>query len=271
MRTNLLSLTVMLLCGAVASQAYAQPPSGAGNSANAHTHANTGLGNRPSFTATPPGIGVSATAAAQASTTPGAGQRPSFATAQGQGAVRAVGQGNSANAASVGAQFKASGAPNASGIATSLKTRGTTQSETHGLSLHSRARQEIATRGRERMAGNSDSKVSGRSNSAKSQHASAKAKAGGDITKPVRGERNGTSTPDSLLANRLASIDHMRDIALKNGNERMLDQADKLEALARQQYQRRTGEFAEQGEADASAQSTVATSSDTSVPESTAR
>jgi hypothetical protein len=37
----------------------------------------------------------------------------------------------------------------------------------------------------------------------------------------------------------------MRDIALENGNERQMEQADRLEALARRQHQQRTGEFAD--------------------------
>jgi hypothetical protein len=46
---------------------------------------------------------------------------------------------------------------------------------------------------------------------------------------------------DRILAKRLADIDHLRDVALKNGNLKLLDQADKLEQVARTQYERRTG------------------------------
>jgi hypothetical protein len=52
--------------------------------------------------------------------------------------------------------------------------------------------------------------------------------------------RTGMTQAEWLLAKRLASLDHMRDIAAKNGNERMLDRADTLEALAKRQYDRRT-------------------------------
>lgn len=45
---------------------------------------------------------------------------------------------------------------------------------------------------------------------------------------------------ERLLAKRLADIDHLRDIALQNGNTRLLEQADELELLARAQYARRT-------------------------------
>ncbi len=48
-----------------------------------------------------------------------------------------------------------------------------------------------------------------------------------------------TSLADRLLVKRLAQIDHMRDIALENGNERQLEQADKLEQLARWQFEHR--------------------------------
>lgn len=46
---------------------------------------------------------------------------------------------------------------------------------------------------------------------------------------------------DRILVKRLADIDHLRDVALKNGNLKLLDQADQLEAIARTQYERRTG------------------------------
>lgn len=49
-------------------------------------------------------------------------------------------------------------------------------------------------------------------------------------------DRSGVSRADWLLANRLAAINHMREVAQRNGNERMLDQADKLEAIARRQF-----------------------------------
>lgn len=55
-------------------------------------------------------------------------------------------------------------------------------------------------------------------------------------------ERSGVSQADWLLANRLASIRHMRDVAERNGNERLREQADKLEELARRQYVCRTSE-----------------------------
>jgi len=56
-----------------------------------------------------------------------------------------------------------------------------------------------------------------------------------------RSQRPPHSQADRILANRLADIDHQRDIALENGNERMLQKADKLEQIARNQYQRRIG------------------------------
>lgn len=51
--------------------------------------------------------------------------------------------------------------------------------------------------------------------------------------------RRAMTQADRLLAKRLADIDHLRDQALRNGNVRLLEQADRLEALARQQYDRR--------------------------------
>lgn len=44
---------------------------------------------------------------------------------------------------------------------------------------------------------------------------------------------------ERLLAKRLAQIEKLRDIALKNGNVRLMEQADRLEKLARQQHDRR--------------------------------
>ena len=64
-----------------------------------------------------------------------------------------------------------------------------------------------------------------------------------------RGRNVGRSNPrtrlaatkaDRLLAQRLAAIDRLRDIGLRNGNVRQLEQADRLEQLARQQFERRT-------------------------------
>jgi hypothetical protein len=48
--------------------------------------------------------------------------------------------------------------------------------------------------------------------------------------------RSSVSRADWLLAKRLASIDHLRSIAQKNGNTRLLEQTDKLEAIARRQH-----------------------------------
>jgi hypothetical protein len=48
-------------------------------------------------------------------------------------------------------------------------------------------------------------------------------------------ERRGMSRADWLLANRMASINHLRDVAERNGNEHLHDQADKLGAIARRQ------------------------------------
>lgn len=56
------------------------------------------------------------------------------------------------------------------------------------------------------------------------------------------GVRNRPTAPqaDRLLAKRLADIDHLRDVAVENGNERLLEQADRLEELARRQFEYRT-------------------------------
>jgi hypothetical protein len=66
----------------------------------------------------------------------------------------------------------------------------------------------------------------------------------GDPTGELRGrERFALTQAERLLAKRLASIDHLRDVALRNGNTRLLEQCDHLEAIARAQYDRRTAGF----------------------------
>lgn len=49
-------------------------------------------------------------------------------------------------------------------------------------------------------------------------------------------ERTAVTQADWLLDKQLSQIQHMRDVAQHNGNTRMLEQADKLEALARRQF-----------------------------------
>jgi hypothetical protein len=68
----------------------------------------------------------------------------------------------------------------------------------------------------------------------------------GENTHLQIGGRNETNRPrrdnDRLLAKRLATIDKLRDQALENGNERLLEQADRLEELARRQHARGTSD-----------------------------
>ena len=66
------------------------------------------------------------------------------------------------------------------------------------------------------------------------------------------GQFRGTPS-DRILAKRLADIDHLRDVALRNGNVSLLDRADELERLARKQYARRTGGDSGSGITQASA------------------
>lgn len=60
-----------------------------------------------------------------------------------------------------------------------------------------------------------------------------------------RSQRPLHTQADRILANRLADIDHQRDIAFDNGNEQLLQRADTLEQIARDQHQKRVdgGEF----------------------------
>lgn len=63
---------------------------------------------------------------------------------------------------------------------------------------------------------------------------------GSDHRRGSRGPHDRTNQAERLLAQRLASIDHLRDIALENGNTRLLERADQLEELARRQFLMRT-------------------------------
>uniref|UniRef100_A0A7C2P163 Uncharacterized protein n=1 Tax=Schlesneria paludicola TaxID=360056 RepID=A0A7C2P163_9PLAN len=69
---------------------------------------------------------------------------------------------------------------------------------------------------------------------------------------PARGtgapwDRSGQSRADWLLAQRLSVIDHVRNVATKNGNDRLKQQADRLEDLARDQHARRIGDYDDHG------------------------
>lgn len=68
-------------------------------------------------------------------------------------------------------------------------------------------------------------------------------------------QRRGRSQPiitaraDRLLQKRLASIDQMRDLALENGNLKLLERADELETIARWQFDRRIRKTGQMGAA----------------------
>jgi hypothetical protein len=55
--------------------------------------------------------------------------------------------------------------------------------------------------------------------------------------------RRAATLADRWLSDRLANIDHLRDVALRNGNTQLLEQADQLEAHARQQHLWRAGQI----------------------------
>jgi hypothetical protein len=212
MRRITLSLTATVICCTAMMNANAQQRQGAGHAA--------GLG---STTGT--NVGLS--------------KGPNISTAQGQGAIRSVGRGNSGSA-SVGAQLSTSGSTSGGGTSATVRTNQQSRADTsRGMSLQARGRAEMVARGRRDASQNNE--------------AATKTKSGSEQTSAGRDDRangapwtrEGISRADWLLAIRLASIDHMRDEALVNGNERMLDQADKLEARARLQYEHRTGEFAD--------------------------
>lgn len=212
MRTTSLSLAVTMICCTATINVNAQQGQGPGHGVglNSTTRTNAGLSNRPSSS-----------------------------SAQGQGAIRSIGRGNSGGPA-VGAQLGTGGSTSGSGPGTSVRTNQQTHAETtHGLSLQARGRAEMIARNRKDDSRNS----TGGSKSKASQEQTSADRDDRGVGAPWK--REGISRADWLLAKRLASIDHMRDESLQNGNERMLERADKLEALARLQYEHRTGEFAE--------------------------
>lgn len=55
----------------------------------------------------------------------------------------------------------------------------------------------------------------------------------------TRPQRPAQGSPDRILATRLAQIDRLRDTALEKGNDELLQQADNMERLAREQHERR--------------------------------
>jgi hypothetical protein len=88
--------------------------------------------------------------------------------------------------------------------------------------------------------------------SAKGQPATGKSSAAGPSANPTGNpppagigspwERTGQSRADWLLAQRLTAIEHLRDVAVKHNNPKLLKQADYLEAVARRQHANRTGD-----------------------------
>ena len=188
-------------------------------------------------------------AAANSAAPTGASRRPDFATARSEGALRGIGRRNTPGATggigrttpAVGAQLNAgsAGTANDNGRGAAGRAKGQAFRESRGLSLHARARQQMANRIRDRR--------SDRTDIAATTDGSAVESLPDAVTAPRRApwERAGISRADWLLSKRLASIDKLRDKALEIGNDRLLDQADKLEDLARQQHERRTSEFAD--------------------------
>jgi hypothetical protein len=55
--------------------------------------------------------------------------------------------------------------------------------------------------------------------------------------------RRGATLADAWLTKRLATIDHLRDVAMRNGNVQLLDRLEQFEDHAQQQYLWRTGQI----------------------------
>jgi hypothetical protein len=156
------------------------------------------------------------------------------------GAVRSVGraQGSATVGAQLGVNNGVSGSKSQGAANGHLKAGGKAGAESNAMTLRARGRNEMSIRAaREPRESTTDSD---RTKPGRPEHAAAVPAGTG-----APWERSGMTRADWLLTKRLASIDHMRDIAVKNGNERQLQQADQLETVARQQHERRVGEFAE--------------------------
>jgi hypothetical protein len=113
------------------------------------------------------------------------------------------------------------------------ETRGSETAREARLNADARVRAEA--RGRElRGKANAETKATPKSENSRRITGRGKETAPGQLMK------QGIARADALLALRLASIDHLRDVALANGNTALLEKADELEVIARSQYDRRT-------------------------------
>lgn len=229
------SLAVALLCGTVTIEVSAQQGQGQGVGLTSNTRGNLGVNSRSTL-------------------------------AHGQGALRSIGRSATAGGTSVGAQLSASGALNGTGsvngagsVNGSASVNGTgsihagrkgdtqTSGKHRGLSLRARARSEMHARIGGRKGQNTNPGTS--PNPSPEPESTPTPEPG--TTPPSNGsgqtpwERAGCSRADWHLAQRLAVIDRQRDIAVQNGNEVLLEKADKLEAQVRLQYEQRTGVFAD--------------------------
>ena len=102
--------------------------------------------------------------------------------------------------------------------------------------LNADARVRLEARGRE-MRGKVSAETKANAQSAGN---SRRITGRGKETAPGQLMKQGIARADALLALRLASIDHLRDVALANGNTALLEKADALEVIARRQFDRRT-------------------------------
>ena len=62
-----------------------------------------------------------------------------------------------------------------------------------------------------------------------------------ELPAPTSEEGTDSSNPQKILDHRLAQAEHLRSISARNGNEHLLNTADRMEANAQRNYDRQTG------------------------------
>jgi hypothetical protein len=78
------------------------------------------------------------------------------------------------------------------------------------------------------------------------QRASSALNRGPDFQKPSKASEDFTTNSQRILDHRLDQAEHLRGIAARNGNEHLLETADRMEANAQENYQRQSDPALEQ-------------------------
>jgi hypothetical protein len=79
------------------------------------------------------------------------------------------------------------------------------------------------------------------------QRASSALNRASDLQMPSNASGEFTTNPQRILDHRLEQADHLRGISARNGNEHLLETADRMEANAQKNYERQTDTTLEEG------------------------